>query len=328
MQIPKLNAELSLLPSAKIYRGELSPQSLFSTESNIVPQACSWSGGPETVLGESLDFASVTGGKAEYIYAIGAVRPLFPSLSIEKEFFQAADIEYLKGYVSQDPGESFVYQVLNKSENLYIAREMIWVFQIVGIDLYIVKPSSNRELTRLVGSIAHRKGTTDLDVIIGSLGPISRPEEYNGLKLPIVACGEAYCFTYKEMIDEIIKTTKATEPEATEVFSHMIELTDNLGLGDADRAINFVTLNYMQVYQIAVDMLKGGTSEPKDPKGFSLINVMTKSSRIQGNQRVLDVIFTYLGNSTNVKQKWYCRVDVTKQFPFLVSGMARYYDRP
>jgi hypothetical protein len=42
---------------------------------------------------------------------------------------------------------------------------------------------------------------------------------------------------------------------------------------------------------------------------------------------VVDVIFAYTNRATDVVEKYFVRVDVTEQFPFLVTKMSPYYDR-
>jgi hypothetical protein len=41
----------------------------------------------------------------------------------------------------------------------------------------------------------------------------------------------------------------------------------------------------------------------------------------------LDVIFSYTNRATDVTEKFFCRVDVTDEFPFLVTKLSPYYDR-
>jgi hypothetical protein len=39
------------------------------------------------------------------------------------------------------------------------------------------------------------------------------------------------------------------------------------------------------------------------------------------------VIFSYTNRETDVTEKYFVRVDVSEEFPFLVTKMASYYDR-
>lgn len=41
---------------------------------------------------------------------------------------------------------------------------------------------------------------------------------------------------------------------------------------------------------------------------------------------ILDVIFSYSHRQTDVTEKHFVRVDVTEQFPFLVTKLSPYYD--
>jgi hypothetical protein len=44
-------------------------------------------------------------------------------------------------------------------------------------------------------------------------------------------------------------------------------------------------------------------------------------------RKILDVIFSFTNRSTDVAEKFFCRVDVTDEFPFLGTKMSPYYDR-
>jgi hypothetical protein len=46
-----------------------------------------------------------------------------------------------------------------------------------------------------------------------------------------------------------------------------------------------------------------------------------------GTRNVLNVIFSYTNRNTDVTEKFLVRVDVTDEFPFLVTKMSPYYDR-
>jgi hypothetical protein len=43
--------------------------------------------------------------------------------------------------------------------------------------------------------------------------------------------------------------------------------------------------------------------------------------------RIFDVIFTYTYRETDVDERYFVRVDVSEEFPFLVTKMSPYYDR-
>jgi hypothetical protein len=51
------------------------------------------------------------------------------------------------------------------------------------------------------------------------------------------------------------------------------------------------------------------------------------SSSLSGARKILDVIFSFTNRGTDVTEKFFCRVDVTDEFPFLVTKLSPYYDR-
>jgi hypothetical protein len=58
-----------------------------------------------------------------------------------------------------------------------------------------------------------------------------------------------------------------------------------------------------------------------------LAGVSAVSSRLSGTRKIVDVVFTYTNRATDVQEKFFVRVDVTEEFPFLVTKLSPYYDR-
>jgi PatG C-terminal len=50
-------------------------------------------------------------------------------------------------------------------------------------------------------------------------------------------------------------------------------------------------------------------------------------SPLSGTRKIVDVIFSYTNRNTDFTEKFFVRVDVTEEFPFLVTKMSPYYDR-
>ena len=50
-------------------------------------------------------------------------------------------------------------------------------------------------------------------------------------------------------------------------------------------------------------------------------------SRLSGSRKVLDIIFSFTNRSTDFNEKYFCRVDITEEFPFLVTKLTQYFDR-
>ncbi len=62
-------------------------------------------------------------------------------------------------------------------------------------------------------------------------------------------------------------------------------------------------------------------------RDFSLTRVEVLPSPLSGTRRIVDVIFSYTNRNTDFTEKFFVRVDVTEEFPFLVTKMSPYYDR-
>jgi hypothetical protein len=62
-------------------------------------------------------------------------------------------------------------------------------------------------------------------------------------------------------------------------------------------------------------------------RDFSLAGVDVLSSPLSGTRKIVDVILSYTNRSTDFTEKFFVRVDVTEEFPFLVAKMSPYYDR-
>jgi hypothetical protein len=59
----------------------------------------------------------------------------------------------------------------------------------------------------------------------------------------------------------------------------------------------------------------------------SLTGVEVRPSPLSSTRKIVDVVFAYTHRNTDFTEKFYVRVDVTEEFPFLVTKMSPYYDR-
>jgi len=260
------------------------------------------------------------GGSAtpEYVYAIGKIQARFPRLSVEKEFAQAIGRADTTGQTDQ---EAF-FNALSKPENRYLTRQLCWVLSIQGLETYLLHPRDPVDCDRLVEAIRPRPSPMDIDVVIGVRGPIAPPELCNGLMVPIVGFDQIYSFDRASLIKAIPKPEKAKadsfQAAAEQVFDRIMCLADNAGATDEHRALNYLTMRYPGIYATAAD---------KFACDCSLSGVEVRPSPLSGTRQILDVIFSYTNRNTDFTEKCYTRVDVTEEFPFLVTKMSPYYDR-
>ena len=62
-------------------------------------------------------------------------------------------------------------------------------------------------------------------------------------------------------------------------------------------------------------------------RDFSLTGAEVRSSPLSSTRNIVEVIFAYTDRKTDFTEKFCVRVDVSEEFPFLVTKMSPYYDR-
>jgi hypothetical protein len=253
-----------------------------------------------------------------YVYALGRVEPRFPRLAVEKEFAQATGRAETTGLTDRQA----LHTVLSQRQNRYLARQLCYVLTIEGLETYILQPRDPGDFELLVDAIRPAPRPTDLDVVIGVRGPLAPPELCNGLMIPIVAFDQIYSFDIDSLIAGIPRPEQiAAEqfaPAAEELFMRIMQMADNAGATDEHRALNYLAVRYPAVYATAAE---------RHAQNASLTAVEVRPSRLSGVRSIVDVVFSYTHRQTDVTEKFFVRVDVTEEFPFLVTRMAPYYDR-
>jgi len=285
------------------------------TNAVISPQSgCASCGGQGGGTGLSPDGA----GMMSYVYAIGRVEARFPNLAAEKEFAQATGRTQTAGKTDQ---QAF-HAVLSKRENRYLVRQLCWVLSIQGLETYLLLPRDPADIDLLVEAIRPASSPNDIDVLIGMRGPIAPPTMCNGLMVPIIVFDQIYSFDRNALIKAIPKPEKIAakeyEPAASELFDRIMQLTDNAGATDEHRALNYLAMRYPAIYAKAAEQFA---------RDCSLTGVEVRPSPLSSTRKIVDVVFAYTNRNTDFTEKFYVRVDVTEEFPFLVTKMSPYYDR-
>jgi hypothetical protein len=193
---------------------------------------------------------------------------------------------------------------------------------IEGLETYILVPRDPVDYDLLTQALRERPQTTDLDAAIGIKGPSAPPELCSGLQVPIVAFDQIYSFDRESLIKALPRpdklAVKAFTAAAEELLDRLMQMADNAGATDEHRALNYLTVRYHRIYQLATEA---------SGRNSSLTAVEVVDSRLSGVRRIMDVIFSYTNRETAVVEKHFVRVDVTEEFPFLVSPLSPYYDR-
>ena len=207
------------------------------------------------------------------------------------------------------------------------ASTVIWCVNcagttIQGLQTYLLRPRDPSDLDLLIEAIRPVPSPNDIDVVIGVRGPIATPDLCNGLIVPILAFDQIYSFDRAALIKAIPRPEKSTAtqfaPAAEELFSRIMQLTDNAGGSDEHRALNYLVMRYPAIYANAAEEFA---------RDFSLTAVEVRPSRLSSTRNIVDVIFAYTNRNTDFTEKFFVRVDTTEEYPFLVTKMSPYYDR-
>jgi hypothetical protein len=190
------------------------------------------------------------------------------------------------------------------------------------LETYLLQPRDPADIDLLVDAIRPTPAPGDIDVVIGMRGGISPPELCNGLIVPVVIFDQIYSFDRDSLIKAVPKpenmTPKQFTPAAEELFGRIMQITDNAGATDEHRALNYLAMRYPAIYAKAAEQFG---------RDSSLTGVEVRTSPLSGTRNIADVIFSYTNRNTDFVEKFFVRVDVTEEFPFLVTKMAPYYDR-
>ena len=257
-----------------------------------------------------------------YIYAIGRVNLRFPNLGVEKEFAQATGRAETAGLTDR----RLMHSILSEPGNKYLVKKMCWVLSIEGQDAYVLQASHPDGYDLLVKSLENPK---NIDVVIGTIGQVTLPEICNGLMVPLVNFDQVYSFDVDSLIKSIptpkSRRTQESQTEdspfnesAEELFWKVKQMADNRGDSDTHRALNYLAVRYPSIYTRVAEAHSSNAS---------LTSVHAEPSRLSGVRKIVDVIFSFTHRQTGVVEKYFVRVDVTDEFPFLVTKMSPYYNR-
>jgi PatG C-terminal len=143
--------------------------------------------------------------------------------------------------------------------------------------------------------------------------------------LPIVLFDQVWSFDREALIAALPRPASIPargeqqfRASAGELLDRIMQIADNAGNTDEHRALNYLAVRYPAIYERAADAHE---------RNFSLVAVEARTSRLSGARRILDVVFTYSHRQTDVPERYFVRVDVTEEFPFLVTRLQPYFER-
>ena len=183
-----------------------------------------------------------------------------------------------------------------------------------------MEASDDTTLDLLLATLRQEPQESDIDVVIGTRGGMSSPDRCNGLLVPLVLADQIYSFSRDELLDALPRVAKRkgeSSPSVDDIFDRVLQLTVSLGSTDRHRALNYLAVRYPPLYTRTAQAYS---------QNQSLEAVDVRPSELSGAREIVEVILTYVDRQTNVADKALIRVDVTEEFPFLVTGIGPHYD--
>ena len=162
--------------------------------------------------------------------------------------------------------------------------------------------------------IGVRTNLTTYQIVVRSHGVIHLPRRF-GVEEHVVGHVNP---TSTNDVGSSQACARAFGPAANELFDRIMQMTDNAGSTDRDRALNYCAVRYPAIYAKTAEAFAAGSS---------LSAVEVNPSPLSGTRNIVEVVFSHTNRNTDYTEKCFARVDVTEEFPFLVTKMSPYYDR-
>ncbi|MEU5431997.1 hypothetical protein AB0G73_01320 [Streptomyces sp. NPDC020719] len=280
---------------------------------SVVPEEC------RTCAAEpdAPDRHGATHEPPSFCYALGRVDFRIPDLGVDRELAQSIGRSRRASLTDREA----VSEVLGRRENRYLVRRLCYVLTVQGVDTYLLRPRDPADFRLLARAVRANPRATDLDVVVGLRGGIAPPELCNGLMLPVVHFDQLFSFDTDELVLAIEKPDDMSEHEfaaaAERLLQRIMQMADNAGTSDEHRALNYLAVRYSAIYIKTFE---------KSLEDSLLTAIDVRPSHIEGGRRVMDVVFSFTDRRTDVIDKWFVRVDVRDEFPFILTKLSPYYD--
>ena len=190
------------------------------------------------------------------------------------------------------------------------------------MDTYVLVPRDSADLDSFIAAVRSAPSPLDVDAVIGILGPIAPPSLCGGLSIPIVFVDQIYSFSRAELLNNLPFPKGANKERfsatADEILQRVMQSTDNAGISDAHRAMNYAALRYGAIYAEVYN---------RHANNYSLTEIETRRSTINSGRRIMEIIYSFTHRETGFVDKRFCRIDTSDEFPFLVTNLSNYFDQ-
>ena len=256
----------------------------------------------------------------QFVFALGQIQSESSNKGIEHEMNRLKERiggENFKGLtVPEEKKKLFTMQ-----DARYLVRDVCWRFEIEKLPVYLLIPRYPDMIDKFIDAMRPVPANDDIDLIIGTLGPVKK---CGTLTLPIVIVDHLYSFDKDEFMKDLMKTVgrkKGIKEDqfkntAEVLFRYLIQLADNVGVSDRDRAVNYLSVTYAPLYS--------KTQEMQD-EDYVLTSVDSSPSQLsKAGRKIVQVIFNYEPRTGGAPKKFACIVDITDKYPFIASHIDQF----
>ena len=280
----------------------------------------------QRALTESLNF-DPQGTGHDYVYCVGNINAKFPTLNLEKELNQNSIMSSNRLSMLENVNDDIALARLNRNtqlyqqlfkglsqpQNNYIARDMNWVLDNrFNEQQYQLIVHNDELLKQCISALGRNEASTGGQVVV--IGTTSGVDELHV---------SAIMPTTVMPFGQLLQGEQSSNSHFIKLVDELTGLDCSAGSSDASRAINFLLYNNLDIYNRSYSLYYSSSSDGPNPSGYQLLSVDTDTMN-SGDRIVTDVVFKYQGINTGALQHWYCRVDVTGEYPFLVSSWQPY----
>ncbi|MFF8913220.1 hypothetical protein ACF08M_07815 [Streptomyces sp. NPDC015032] len=248
-----------------------------------------------------------------FVYAIGQIHCRFPNQGIEKEFAQVIGRTKTKGLTDSQA----MREALALPENRCLARQLTYVLSIQGVEAYVLLPRYSEDYGKLIDALRPNPSPLDLDVVIGVRGPISMPDECNGVPLPEARFEQLYSFDRTSLVKAMKKprgmTSEQFEAATEEVLTKILQIAENTGATHEARAANYVACRYAAVYTKTFESFAND---------FALASIDVHPSPVGETRHVMEFTLSYTDRRTDMTDRFSVLVDTQDMYPFLRNRLA------
>jgi len=284
----------------------------------------------------------------DFIYVGGFIRAEFDNLGLEKEFernlassddhedsalFMPEDIPHALNKKNWQNDRAYcLYKHLSNPKNRYIAREMKWsIINAYRDKMYLLEPNA-QQLNALISALKPNedKSLSRRDSNTEALTPINIIGAYQlgtHEAIPKVKILKIDTIRPVDIVNKIHAIHAGfNDKKLKKVITDMISLAGNNGDTDQDRALNYTLKYNLEVYMGAYELIYNHANSHSDREVAQLNNV-TVLTEICGERKIAKVIFDFQNVQNSIGQHWYCAIDVTDDYPFLLTKFRRYLPR-